>query len=144
MTAPFKFEILQKMFKNNDLRLKKNNSLVTRESVMAEVADQARDSQLTELDKAEEYKPPSRMQIDRKKVKYEMLKQIEHNKFKKKKEKLIDLVIGEHMIQNAESVLIEQEKFIEDKKFKAKKVMRENWDEQLRTRNNEEIVDRIF
>jgi hypothetical protein len=32
------------MFKNNDLRLKKNNSLVTRESVMAEVADQARDS----------------------------------------------------------------------------------------------------
>ena len=30
------------------------------------------------------------MQIDRKKVKYELLKQIEHNKFKKKKEKLID------------------------------------------------------
>ena len=42
--APFKFEILQKMFKNNDLRLPSNNSKVTRESVMAEVSDPNRDS----------------------------------------------------------------------------------------------------
>jgi len=48
------------------------------------------------------------------------------------------------MIQSAEEVLAEQEKFIIDKKSKAKRVMKENWDEQLRTRNNEEIVNRIF
>ena len=36
------------MFKNNDLRLPRNNTKVTRESVMAEVADQNRDSALTE------------------------------------------------------------------------------------------------
>ena len=84
------------------------------------------------------------MQIDRKKVKYEILKHIERNKFDKQKEKLIDRVIGEHMIQSAEEVLAEQQQFLFDKKEKAKRVMKENWDEQLRTRNNEEIVNRIF
>ena len=84
------------------------------------------------------------MQIDRKKVKYEILKQIEHNKFKKQKEKLIDKVIGQHMIQSAEETLAEHERFLLDKKSKTKDVMRSNWDEQLRTRNNEEIVNRIF
>jgi len=48
------------------------------------------------------------------------------------------------MIQSAEEILIEQQNFIIDKKAKAKQVMKENWDEQLRTRNNEEIVNRIF
>ena len=57
---------------------------------------------MSESEKADVYKPPSRMQVDRKKVKYEILKQIEHNKFKKKKEKLIDQVIGQHMNQSAE------------------------------------------
>ena len=83
MNAPYKFEVLQKMFRNNDLRLPSNNSKVTRESVMAELNSPERDSKLTESQKADDYKPPSRMQIDRKKVKYEILKQIEHNKFKK-------------------------------------------------------------
>jgi hypothetical protein len=49
---------------------------------MAEIS--GRDSSnLSSAKKVEDYKPPSRMQIDRKKVKYEILKQIEHNKFKK-------------------------------------------------------------
>ena len=132
------------MFRNNDLRLPSNNSKVTRESVMAELNSPDRDSKLTESQKADDYKPPSRMQIDRKKVKYEILKQIEHNKFKKQKEKLIDKVIGQHMIHSAEETLAEHERFLLDKKSKTKDVMKSNWDEQLRTRNNEEIVNRIF
>ena len=48
------------------------------------------------------------------------------------------------MIQSADEIQREQEHFLFDKKVKAKRVMKENWDEQLRTRNNEEIVNRIF
>ena len=48
------------------------------------------------------------------------------------------------MIQSAEEVLQEHERFLHEKKDKARKVMKDNWDEQLRTRNNEEIVNRIF
>ena len=48
------------------------------------------------------------------------------------------------MIQSAEEVLREQERFLQEKKDKSRKVMRDNWDEQLRTKNNEEIVNRIF
>ena len=121
------------------------NSKVTRESTMKETQEiNNRISQLSASDKAEVYKPPSRMQIDRKKVKYEILKQIEHNKFKKKKEKLIDEVIGQHMNQSAEEQLRQEQAFLYDKKVKTKEVMTKNWDEQLRTRNNEEIVNRIF
>jgi hypothetical protein len=49
------------MFKNNDLRLPKNNAKITRESVLAEASDPNRESYLTEQDKADDYKPPSRM-----------------------------------------------------------------------------------
>ena len=48
------------------------------------------------------------------------------------------------MIQSAEEMQREHDQFVADKKEKAKHVMKENWDEQLRTRNNEEIVNRIF
>lgn len=74
LNAPYKYEVLQKIFKYNDLRLPKNNSKVTKESVMKEQSDKDRQSRLSESQKAEEYKPPSRIQIDRQKVKYEILK----------------------------------------------------------------------
>ena len=48
------------------------------------------------------------------------------------------------MIHSAEETLAEHERFLLDKKTKTKDVMKSNWDEQLRTRNNEEIVNRIF
>lgn len=48
------------------------------------------------------------------------------------------------MNQNAEETEREAMMFLQEKKDKAKKVMVENWDQQLNTKANEEIVGRIF
>ena len=52
--------------------------------------------------------------------------------------------MGIVMAKKAEANLADQTEFFKQKKAKAQEVMKKQWDEQLKLKNNEELVNRIF
>ncbi len=86
LKAPYKARFLQRMFKNNDFRLATNN---TKQDPNDSPGMRGAGSRLTSnsgqtaSEVAENFKPKSRMQIDRQKVKSDILGQIRLNEYKK-------------------------------------------------------------
>ena len=54
---------------------------------------------------ARNYRPPSRVQVDRRKLQNAMQQQADSDQKNRHKEKLIDLAIGEHMNNDAMEVM---------------------------------------
>jgi len=64
--------------------------------------DRSPSSPLSCIEVVENFKPRSRMQINRREVQEYQLKQMQDVEYKKKKDKLIDLSVGRHINEEAQ------------------------------------------
>ena len=86
----------------------------------------------------------SRMNFSKHSVLKELLDQIEQKEAKKMDEKIKDREHGIKMVQKAEESQQMEEMFLEIKKKKTIEVMKKHWEEQLKIKSNQQIVDKIF
>ena len=86
----------------------------------------------------------SRMYTNMNDIKAEIKNQIEEVNVKRQLEKLKDLEIGRDMAARAEENVRQEYEFVNLKKERAKALMTKHWDEQIKLKQNEALVNRIF
>lgn len=86
----------------------------------------------------------SRMYTNANDVNSEIKNQIEEAELKRKLEKMKDIEIGREMAERAEENVRQEYEFKQLKKNKERELMVKHWDEQVKLKQNEELVNRIF